>query len=65
MWCVVVSVVIHIRGSIKCGEFLGWLRTGWLLKKDSAAWSGLGKKRVEQFPGSVFYIEGGELADTA
>jgi len=23
-------------GSIKCGEFLGWLKTGYLLKKDSA-----------------------------
>ena len=26
-------------GSIKCGEFLDWLKTGWLLKKGSAAWS--------------------------
>ena len=26
-------------GSIKCGEFLDLLRTGWLLKKDSAPWS--------------------------
>jgi hypothetical protein len=25
-------------GSIKCGEFLGWLRTGQLLRKDCAAW---------------------------
>ena len=25
--------------SIKCGEFLDWLPTGWLLEKDSAAWS--------------------------
>ena len=25
--------------SIKCGEFLDWLKTGWLLKKDSAPWS--------------------------
>jgi hypothetical protein len=25
--------------SIKCGEFLDYLRTGELLKKDSAAWS--------------------------
>ena len=25
-------------GSIKCGEFLAWLRTGWLLRGDSAAW---------------------------
>ena len=26
-------------GSIKCGEILDWLRTGWLLKKDSVVWS--------------------------
>jgi len=26
-------------GSIKCGEFLDWLKTSYLLKKDSAAWS--------------------------
>jgi len=26
-------------GSIKCGEFLDWLRTCWLLKKDSTPWS--------------------------
>ena len=26
-------------GSIKCGDFLDQLKTGQLLKKDSAAWS--------------------------
>ena len=26
-------------GSIKCGEFLDWMRTGYFLKKDSAPWS--------------------------
>jgi hypothetical protein len=26
-------------GSIKCGEFIDYLRTGYLPKKDSAAWS--------------------------
>ena len=26
-------------GSIKCGEFLDWLRSGWLLKKDCAVLS--------------------------
>ena len=26
-------------GCIKCGEFLDLLRTGYLLKKDSAPWS--------------------------
>jgi hypothetical protein len=26
-------------GSIKCGEFLDWLKTDYLLKKDSDLWS--------------------------
>jgi hypothetical protein len=26
-------------GSTKCGEFLDYLKTGYLLKKDSAPWS--------------------------
>jgi hypothetical protein len=26
-------------GAIKCGEFLDWLQTGWILKKGSALWS--------------------------
>ena len=29
----------ELSGSIKCGEFLDWLRTGQLLKKDSVPWS--------------------------
>ena len=29
----------ELSGSIICGEFLSWLRTGQLLKKDSAPWS--------------------------
>ena len=30
----------ELSGSIKCGEFLDQLKTGWLLiKKDSAPWS--------------------------
>ena len=33
-------------GSIKCGEFLDWLRTGLLLRKDSAAWSYLVSQSV-------------------
>ena len=28
-------------GSVKCGEFLDWLQTGQLLKKDSAPWMSL------------------------
>ena len=32
----------ELSGSIKCGEF-DWLRTGQLLKKDSAPWSKLGE----------------------
>jgi len=27
-----------LSDSIKCGEFLDFLRTGYLVKKDSAAW---------------------------
>ena len=26
----------ELSGSINCGEFLDYLRTGWLFKKDSA-----------------------------
>jgi len=33
-------------GSIKCEEFLDWLKTGWLLKKDSAPFSKYGKNIV-------------------
>ena len=25
-------------GCIKCGEFIDWLKTVWLLKKESAPW---------------------------
>ena len=28
-------------GSIKCGTFLGYLRTVWLLRKDCTPWSWL------------------------
>jgi len=36
-------------GSIKCGEFLDWLRNGKLLKKDSTLWSvGYGVVKVFQ-----------------
>ena len=34
----VVDAAMKLRGSVKCGEFLDWLRTGQLLKKESAAW---------------------------
>jgi len=37
-WRGLVNVVTYLRGSVKCGEFLDWLRTGQLLKKESAAW---------------------------
>jgi hypothetical protein len=30
---------IELSGSTKLGEFLDWLRTDQLLKKDSAPWS--------------------------
>jgi hypothetical protein len=29
----------ELSGSIKCGEFLDYLQTGLLFKKDSAPWS--------------------------
>ena len=35
-------------GSIKCGEFLDYLRTGWLLKKDSVPWSKLESKGLSK-----------------
>jgi hypothetical protein len=35
-------------GTIKCGEFLDWLRIGELFKKDSAPWSKLR---------SIWYLE--------
>jgi hypothetical protein len=38
-WRALVNAVMNIRGSIQCGEFLDWLRTGYLLKKNCAAWS--------------------------
>ena len=36
-------------GSIKCGEFLDWLRTGQLLKKDSAPWRKLPIEFIKHF----------------
>jgi hypothetical protein len=37
-------------GSIKCGEFLDWLRNGQLLKKDSALWiTGVCKEKVTRY----------------
>jgi hypothetical protein len=35
-WRALVNAVLNLSGSVKCGEFLDLLRTGWLLKKDSA-----------------------------
>ena len=38
-WRALVNAVMNIwGGSIKCGEFLDWLRTGQLLNKDCTAW---------------------------
>jgi len=28
MWWAFVNTVMNLRGSLKCGEFLDWLRTG-------------------------------------
>lgn len=33
-WCAVVNAVVNPSGSIKCGEFLGYLRNCWLPKKE-------------------------------
>ena len=33
------AFVTAVLGSIKCGEFFQWLRTCWLLRKDSDPWS--------------------------
>ena len=33
------ALVNPVMGSIKCGEFLDYLKTSWLLKRDSAPWS--------------------------
>jgi len=38
-WWALVNAVLNLGGSIKCGEFLDYLKTGYLLKKDSAPWS--------------------------
>ena len=38
-WRTLVNSVMNLRGSIKCGEFLDYLGTGYLLKKASAPWS--------------------------
>jgi hypothetical protein len=38
-WRTLVNAVMNLRGSIKFGEFLDYLRTGQVLKKDSASWS--------------------------
>jgi len=35
-WRAVVNAVMNLGGFIKCGEFLDWLRTCWLLEKNSA-----------------------------
>ena len=38
-WWALVNAVMNLRGSIKCGEFLDWLRTCQLLKKGSVTCS--------------------------
>jgi hypothetical protein len=32
----VVTAVMNRRGSIKCGEFVDWLKVGYVFKKDCA-----------------------------
>ena len=38
-WRTLVSAVMNLGVSVKCGEFLDLLQTIWLLRKDSAPWS--------------------------
>jgi hypothetical protein len=38
-WRALVNAVMNLRVPSNAGEFLDWLQTGWLLKKDSAPWS--------------------------
>jgi hypothetical protein len=33
-------------GSVKCGEFIDWLRNGQLLTKDCASWSEWTERRI-------------------
>jgi hypothetical protein len=40
-WRSVVNAVTNLRVSINCGEFLEWLRTLLLLRKDSTPWDWL------------------------
>ena len=35
-WQAVVNAVMKLRGSLKCGEFLDYLKIGYLHKKDSS-----------------------------
>jgi len=36
-WRALVNGVMNLRGSIKCGKFVGQLKTSQILKKDSVA----------------------------
>jgi len=38
-WLAIVNALLNLSGSIKCGEFLVYLRAGLLLKKEFASWS--------------------------
>ena len=38
-WRALVNAVMNLRGSIKFGEFLDWLKTCYFLNQDCAAWS--------------------------
>jgi hypothetical protein len=38
-WQALVNCGNEPSGSMRCGKFLDWLETSWLLKKDPAAWS--------------------------
>jgi len=46
----------ELPGSVKCGEFLDWLRTCWLLKKDSAPGSEWGGKEGGVVWGGIWHV---------
>jgi hypothetical protein len=51
-WWALVFVVMNLRVPLTCGEYVDWLRTGQLLKKDAAPWSEQALRLG--FPSSLF-----------
>jgi len=57
MWRALVNVVMNLRGSIKYGEFLDELRTGWFLKKGCAPWSKEVSKQLNNEKGKKLNLQ--------